>query len=502
MAKDEKDRQGVGELISFLRWLAGLTQTALSKLSGIDRSRITRYEQGIDMPQPGSFRRIIVAAGIPPHLVEFLRWCLRLIRKSLAAGQVAGLPPDEPGTQEATRSAVWSFVDRALALARVELALLRNARQRIRPSPPTDQDHRRVEQLWQRLKGCSEAKQRLLIDGARSYQDWLLAVRISRESETAAANKPAEALKLAELAVFVARRINPDAESPAAWLARLEGWCTAFLGNAQKAANDVPLAAATFARALHLWHQGEDEAGLLSEAYLLDLEASLRRAQGLFPLALELHDKARKTARPEELGVILVNKAVTFQEKGDPEKALPILEEAAQVIDGERQPRLRFGLRFNQAASLCLLGRAEEAASIVDEVRRLAEGLRNDVDLVKTVWLRGNLDAGLGKRKEALEALEQVWRDFEVRQLPYDYALASLDAALLYREEGRFPEIKALAQEILQIFRAQGVHREAIGAVILFQEAVEKEQVTPALVRRLQDYLSKARSDPKLRFKA
>ena len=61
--------------------------------------------------------------------------------------------------------------------------------------------------------------------------------------------------------------------------------------------------------------------------------------------------------------------------------------------------------------------------------------------------------------------------------------------------------IGELAREILEIFHAQGVHREAIGAVILFQEAAEQERVTADLVRRLQDFLMKARTNPKLRFK-
>jgi tetratricopeptide (TPR) repeat protein len=145
------------------------------------------------------------------------------------------------------------------------------------------------------------------------------------------------------------------------------------------------------------------------------------------------------------------------------------------------------------------LGRAAEAAPIVEEVRELAERLNNEIDLIKTLWLEGNCAAGLGRSEEALAKLEQVRHEFAVRELPFDYALASLDVALLYREEGRFPEIRELAGEILEIFKALNVHREALGAVILLQEA-ENERVTVDLVRRLQDYLSKARSNPDLRF--
>jgi hypothetical protein len=49
-------------------------------------------------------------------------------------------------------------------------------------------------------------------------------------------------------------------------------------------------------------------------------------------------------------------------------------------------------------------------------------------------------------------------------------------------------------------FKAQQVHREAVAAVILFQEAAGKERVTAELVRQLQDLLAKARSNPRLRF--
>ncbi len=98
-----------------------------------------------------------------------------------------------------------------------------------------------------------------------------------------------------------------------------------------------------------------------------------------------------------------------------------------------------------------------------------------------------------GQRDEALLKLEQVRHEFEVRENPFDYALASLDLALLYREVGRFADIKLLAAQMVEIFKAQKVDREALAAVLLFQEAAEKEQVTAGLVRRLQDQLSKAR---------
>src|SRR4029077_8328801 len=198
--------------------------------------------------------------------------------------------------------------------------------------------------------------------------------------------------------------------------------------------------------------------------------------------------------------IILLNKASTCQHSGKHEEALEVLEKAAHAIEGDRRPRLRCVLLYNQASSLCALDRAEEAEPIVREVRHLAEHLRNEIDLIKTLWLEGKCAAGMGRKAEALANLEQVRRDFEDLDLPFDYALATLDAVLLYREEGRFSEIKALAVKILEIFKAQKVHREAITSITLFQEAAESERVTLDLILRLQDYLSKARSNLTLHF--
>jgi tetratricopeptide (TPR) repeat protein len=353
-------------------------------------------------------------------------------------------------------------------------------------------------ELANRLKTWSEADRRILVEEAPDYQHWGLAICLCGDSEAAAAHDPAEAMRLAELAVFVAEHVPGSA----AWRSRIEGYCTGFIANALKVGNELRQADATFGQAWRSWDAGEDEAGLLSKALVLDLEASLRAAQGLFDKALGLHEEALALARPGEAGYILLNKSVTLGEKADFEGSIQVLEQAENEIDGERQPRLLFGARYNRAANLVRLGRAEEAVPIVAQVRELAEGLRNDLDLVRVLWLEGNTLAGLGRRDEAVAALEQVSRDLADRELPFDHALSSLDLALIYQKEGRLEEVQRLAVEMLKIFRALEVHREATAALILFRDATARGAVTEELVRRLQDYLAKARTNPELRFEA
>jgi tetratricopeptide (TPR) repeat protein len=264
-------------------------------------------------------------------------------------------------------------------------------------------------------------------------------------------------------------------------------------------ANELQCAAASFSQAWSLWDSGDDAVGLLSKAHLLDREASLRRAQGNFVEALKLHHEALESAQLVDLGDILLSKAITLGEKGDYEGSIEALERADREVDGERQPRLLFSVRFNRAANLVRLGRAREAVPLVGEVRALAERLRNELDLVRTLWLEGNTLAGVGGLAEASAALAQVCRAFG-RKLPFDHALAGLDLALVYQKEGRLEEVQQLAVELLNIFQAHEAYREATAALILFRDAAARGVVTEDLVRRLQDYLSKASRNPGLRF--
>jgi hypothetical protein len=90
-----------------------------------------------------------------------------------------------------------------------------------------------------------------------------------------------------------------------------------------------------------------------------------------------------------------------------------------------------------------------------------------------------------------------VRRYFNAHRIAYDAALASLELAVLYLEDGRTPEVKRL---MYWIFKGQGVHQEALAALRLFHEAATREEATAELARRLIEYLAKSRSHPGLLF--
>jgi hypothetical protein len=82
----------------------------------------------------------------------------------------------------------------------------------------------------------------------------------------------------------------------------------------------------------------------------------------------------------------------------------------------------------------------------------------------------------------------------------YSAALADLEIAVLLLAEGRSAEVKAMARELVAAFESRNIHREALAALRLFQEAAEREEATAELARQVLRYLFRARYDQGLRF--
>jgi hypothetical protein len=90
--------------------------------------------------------------------------------------------------------------------------------------------------------------------------------------------------------------------------------------------------------------------------------------------------------------------------------------------------------------------------------------------------------------------LREVREEFFERRMGYDAALVALELAILFIEQGRTLEIKQLAIEVLPLFESREVHREAMGALILFQRAAEQEILTVEMARQVATFLSRERS--------
>jgi hypothetical protein len=157
-------------------------------------------------------------------------------------------------------------------------------------------------------------------------------------------------------------------------------------------------------------------------------------------------------------------------------------------------------LSGNLALSYCHLGRFEEAALLANRVRAIALETGDEIEALRMTWAQGRIAVGLGRAEEARSLLAQVRREFGARRMDYDMALALLEEFVLLLDKGGAAEVKTLARELVVVFDAKGVHREALAALRLFREAAETEHATAELARRVLQYLFRARHNPDLRF--
>jgi transcriptional regulator with XRE-family HTH domain len=481
----------LGAVLRFYRFALGWTEKDLARALGIRRPvLISEYERGTKELSRERLEELLAVMGLPPETIDAALYALAIAP-----------PPANPGSPVDPSPAERRSLYRTAAVAglrAVEATLERltaNLRRRHAAGA-----RRQAARLWKTLQGLAPEQRRLAVERERRYWQWALAERVAADSARAAAHQAGQAVELASLAL----RLAELALVGETFRCRLQGYVLGFVANSLRVQGELRAAEEAFLRSDQLWEAGAAaDPGLLDGSRLLDLKASLRTYQGRFQEALALLDQARLASRSEEAwGRFLIKKATNLELMGQHEQAIATLREAENLAEGARAPRQLFLIRFTLVSNLKELEKYTEAEALLPEVRQLAEGLGNELDVIRVRWLEAGLAAALGRREEALAALEQVRRYFTVKRIAFDAALASLELAVLELEQGRTAEVKRLTAGMLWIFEAQGVHQEALAALRLFCEAVQKEEATAGLARRVTEYLRKARHNPELRFQA
>jgi tetratricopeptide (TPR) repeat protein len=480
-----------GTVLRFFRFANGLSAIEAARVLGIRSPLLSRLECGKEGTlSRGSLEELLALLDVPPEAIDPALYALDIAFSPAPPGSPVDPTPAERrslhrAAAAAGRAALESTWERLTAN-------LRQAR--------ASRDRHQAAVLWKTLQDLPPRRRRLAVETERQYWTWALAERLCEQSERAAAHRADEAMELARLGLHAAE-LAPGGE---AWRSRLLGWAWAFVANARRVQGDLPAAEESFRRSDRLWETGAAaDPGLLDATRPLDLKASLRRYQGRFDEALALLELALKANGSNEArGRILIKKANTLELMGDSERAITELRRAELLLAGSEDARILWLIQHCLAHNLWQLGRYAEAEARLPEARKRAVETGNELDLIRTLWVEGGIAAGLGRREQALAALEQARRYFNARQIAYDAALASLELAVLYLEERRTAVVKRLAEEMYWIFKAQGVHQETLAALRLFCEAAKREEATAELARRLIEYLTKARSHPGLPFKA
>ena len=481
-------------LLSILALWCDLNQKQIGARAGIDPKDVSHY---LSRKRQGElkddvFERLLAALRCPPAAVWIVSACLKALQAL-----------DRPD-QEFTPEELEKIEAAVLEGGRLQREVLTEAVRLSRAVPDSDgypatydlvPAQRRAEELFVRLERRAQEIRLVMVEEAEEFQTWYLCERVCRESVHAASRDLEEAAAWAQLAQEIAARVR----APEGFRSRIQGYALAHAGNVLRVSGKLKEADTTFEQAKRLWHSGSDPAGVLDPGRLLDLEASLRIDQRRLDEALARLEEAVAVGRCPERA--LIQQAITLEEMGEYEGAVQALLKAEPLIERGGDPRLLYSQRFNLAANLVHLGRCSEGAELVPQVREVAIDLGDEIFLSRITWLESRIAAGLGRTRQARTLLAEARRDFELRKMSYDVALALLEEAILLLDEDRTAEVKALAEELTGVFADKGVHREALAALQLFYDAAKQETATPDLARRVLQFLQRARHDQGLRFK-
>jgi tetratricopeptide (TPR) repeat protein len=355
--------------------------------------------------------------------------------------------------------------------------------------------------LFAELMERTEEQREILLRNSQRFRTWgLLELAVERSLERSIQDAE-RGEELGRLALRISDLLE-DARYGADQLEDLRARAWAYVGNARRIRSDFQGAEAAFRQALSHLQRGTGD--LFEQAILLDLQASLRRSQRRFDIALKLVRKAvaffLEIGDRHRAGRSLVNLSLVLLYAGRAEESVPVLYRALELIDPRQEPRLLLMAKHNLILVLAEGSRFLEARRAYRETQPLYRSFPDAWTQNHRRWVKGKIARGLGQREQA-EALFLAVRDgFLQEGIPYDTALVSLEIALLYAEQGRTAELKRLASEMVPIFASRQIHREALAALAFFQRAVEAERAGVAAVERIAEYLRKARYAPELRF--
>jgi tetratricopeptide (TPR) repeat protein len=461
----------------------GLTPSSVADYLG--RKRKTELDDSIYGRLLSAFRRGRAAAAIVEACLEALD----------ALGVEIGLTDEELAAVEREVLA-GSRLMRQLLLA----ALRKSREDRGEECYPSAFEarlaRRQAEEQFGELKRLSPRSRLAVVRLSPQYQSWALVERCCEAAIEEGSRDLKQSAAWARLALAIAKW----ARGPEGWQRRLRGYALAHWANLLKVQGDLPTVDFSLEEAKRLWEAGSDPAGLLDPGRLFDIEGSLRRDQRRFGEAHSCFDQAIPVSRFPERA--LINRGFTYEVMGDYEQALATYMEAKPLVERRGDPRLIYMLHFNIAATCCNVGSYGQAAELLGQVRDQIAARGDRIEMIRLKWLEGRIQVGLGSREEALRLLAEARESFEAEEKFYDVTLALLEEGAVLLEENRTQEVKELTRELPKIFASKGVHREALAALQIFQEAVEREAATAELARRILSFLFRARFDQGLQLES
>jgi tetratricopeptide (TPR) repeat protein len=300
--------------------------------------------------------------------------------------------------------------------------------------------------------------------------------------------EPAEAVDIVRLAVVVTERL--DSAGPGEKrIADLKAAAWAALGNARRIAEDFEGARQAFNQAWRLLESGTGDP--MEEAHLISLEASYMKDIGEFELAeaslaeaLQLCQQARDA---HEQGRILLQMGEIIGQI-HPTRGIAHLKRALALIDMSKEPRLEICAQHALAWFLNDQDQPEQALAVLERARPLYHQFHDDLIQLRLHWLEGRIAYRLGEHAEAEKIFVQLWDELHARNLHQEVALVTIDLAQVLAAKGEPARAAQLAAECYSIMRNWGLHKDALAAWLVFQDALSQGEIRGGIFGRVEEY--------------
>lgn len=461
--------------LTALRRPTGLSKKQLAKKTELSHFRLSQYETSL-VPPSEVLAQILAAMGYDRR--DYDKVVAALVEADALAAIRRGEMPQPAATPVDPTPDEWNDLrSNASEAARETERLALESFAEALCERKAAADRAEAERLCKRLE--EEPKPWLVVEKVREVQTWAVAERLAHRSAEIAPEHAGRAVELAALA----HRIAELAACTGPFRQSLLGHTRIHQENAARAAGDLPAAAALFAESEALWQAGAAAPGPLPAWRRHSLAGSLLRDQGRLAESLARLDAALETAPDDARGRLLVTRALTLERMGETEQAIELLEEAGQRVDRRKDPRLFFIARFNHASFLCRLGRFGQAELLVAEIQGMAAALGPGLHRARLRWLRGSVDAGVGRLEKAEAAFEAARRELTAHQAAWDCALVSVELAAVLCRNNRQRQLRELTRQMSWLFEDKRISGEAKAALQLVCDAVDRSSLTPELAR-------------------
>jgi|GEM_PF-6409803 len=329
------------------------------------------------------------------------------------------------------------------------------------------------------------------------FQTWAVADRALDAAWRWCPNRPAQALDLSLWAGELAARLDESIYGDAA-LKDLEARARMSTANARRVMRDFAAAGGDLEEAEALLDQGSLDPRLRAE--LLRLRSALRRNQSQLEEAERLLDKALAIYRwigdTHEQGRATLSKALILNRRGDCEESLELVRQSLELIDIDRDPRLTLVALHNMGFQYANLGRYEEAERLLPLLEELCETDGGDLDHLRIEWLAGVVEMAKGEARGEATLLDVRQRFIDLGMV-LDSAVVSMDVVAFYLVQGRIADTRRLADEMVALLGSLPAppgrfNREAMAAVLAFQQAARMENATLSLVRKAHGALRRS----------